>query len=227
MGSIRTQRSMPTVPNRPNQHRGTPLSLRRDCAVAAKLKSSDFSHTDARRRLGSAIRLHRQELGMTLQELASKADISVSLISQVERGIVDPSLSSLRQIAAGLNSTAFKLLEAEDPAIHHVVKGTGLRLDLPDTEVVWELLSPSSLGSLQVAVAELVPMGSTTREALAHEGDEFMLVLSGTVTLELDAESIVLNEGDAITFNTRLPHRVVSVSDTPTRVLVVLTRRIL
>lgn len=164
---------------------------------------------------------------MTLQELATKAEISVSLISQVERGIVDPSLSSLRQIAAGLNSTAFKLLEAEDPPIHHVVKGNGLRLDLPDTEVIWELLTPSSLGSLQVAVAELVPRGTTTHEALAHEGDEFMLVLCGTVTLEIDAESIVLHEGDAITFDTRLPHRVVSMSDTPTRVLVALTRRIL
>ena len=164
---------------------------------------------------------------MTLQELASKADVSVSLISQVERGIVDPSLSSLRQIAAGLNSTAFKLLEAEDPPIHHVVKGSGLRLDLPDTDVVWELLTPASLGSLQVAVAELVPLGTTTREPIAHEADEFMLVMSGTVTLELDAERIVLNQGDAITFDARRPHRVVSKAETPTRVLVVVTRPIL
>jgi len=160
---------------------------------------------------------------MTLSGLAERTKLSISLLSQVERGQVDPSLESLREIARGLNTTSFRLMEAGHIPSHFVAKGSGLRLALPYAEVEWELLSPSSDGVFQVAKARLVPGGSTTAEPLAHDGEEFAIALEGEVVFEIDGEQVTLHAGDAVTFDSRLPHRAVASGDMPAKVLFVVT----
>lgn len=160
---------------------------------------------------------------MTLQELATATNLSISLLSQVERGQVDPSLESLREIARGLNTTSFRLMEFGHASSHYVAFGKGLRLALPDSEVEWELLSPSSEGVFQVAKATLVPGGATTPEPLAHDGEEFAIALDGNVILEIDGEPVLLRPGDSLTFDPRLPHRAVAPDDAPATVLLVVT----
>ena len=177
----------------------------------------------ARRLLGRAIRRSRKELNITLSELAKRTRLSISLLSQVERGQVDPSLESLREIARGLNTTSFRLMEFGHAPSHYVARGAGLRLALPDAEVEWELLSPSSEGTFQVAKALLIPGGATTPEPLAHEGEEFAIALDSVVIFEIDGERVTLNPGDSLTFDPRLPHRAVAPDDSPASVLLVVT----
>jgi transcriptional regulator with XRE-family HTH domain len=160
---------------------------------------------------------------MTLSELAKRTRLSISLLSQVERGQVDPSLESLREIARGLNTTSFRLMEFGHAPSHYVARGAGLRLALPDAEVEWELLSPSSEGTFQVAKALLIPGGATTPEPLAHEGEEFAIALDSVVIFEIDGERVTLNPGDSLTFDPRLPHRAVAPDDSPASVLLVVT----
>ncbi|MBF6841806.1 helix-turn-helix domain-containing protein, partial [Acinetobacter baumannii] len=52
--------------------------------------------------LGNKIREVRQKAKLTLNDLASKTGLTASYISQVERGLIDPSISSLRRISAAL-----------------------------------------------------------------------------------------------------------------------------
>jgi transcriptional regulator with XRE-family HTH domain len=192
-------------------------------AVGRARNGAGADHDAARRQLGRAIRRRRKSLHLTLSELAEKTNLSISLLSQVERGQVDPSLESLREIARGLSTTSFKLMEDGHVASHYVAAGEGLRLALPDSEVEWEMLSPSSEGVFQVAKAILVPGGATTTEPLAHDGEEFAIALSGEVILEIDGEHVHLSPGDSLTFDPRLPHRALAPPDSPAVVLLVVT----
>ncbi len=64
-------------------------------------------------RVGGAIRKARTEKRMTLQDLASLADLSVSTLSDYENGKVDQSITSLRAIARSLGMTICELLPGE------------------------------------------------------------------------------------------------------------------
>lgn len=177
----------------------------------------------ARESLGRAIRILRQAQSRTLADVASNAGISVSLLSQVERGLAGPSLDSLRDIAIALDTTPFKLLEDGHVRSHIVRKGDGLRLSLPDTEVDYELLSPSSEGAFQVAKSHLQAGASSARAPRAHPGEEAAFVLEGAVTLEIGSETIELQAGDCATYDPRVPHRAIASDDGPVTILYVVS----
>ncbi|MGL4493814.1 MAG: cupin domain-containing protein, partial [Tannerellaceae bacterium] len=55
-----------------------------------------------------------------------------------------------------------------------------------------------------------------------HAGQEFNLVLSGTMLLEINGKEIILNEGDSIYFNANLPHGMKALNDTEVKFLAVI-----
>ena len=78
-----------------------------------------------RRQLGGAIRRRRHGRGLTLAALSAAAGVSVSMLSQVERGLLDPSLDTLRNIAEALGTSPFRLLEEEGTVAGIVRRGAG------------------------------------------------------------------------------------------------------
>lgn len=177
----------------------------------------------ARRALGQAIRSRRLAQKRTLADVAEAAGISVSLLSQVERGLVDPSLDSLRDIAIALDTTPFRLLEDSHPRSHIVRSGEGLRLVLPGTDVEYELVSPSSDGSFQIAKSTLRAGGLSARQPRSHPGEEAAYVLQGTVTIVVGEEVFELKEGDCVTYDPRIPHRAIAGPDGPATILYVVS----
>jgi quercetin dioxygenase-like cupin family protein/DNA-binding XRE family transcriptional regulator len=166
-----------------------------------------------RRSLGLAIRRARKAQGRTLVDVAKAAEVSVSLLSQVERGLTDPSLDSLRDIAWALGTTPFQLL-ADGSAPRHIVRrGTGLKLSLPLSDGEYELLSPSLGGAFEVGTSTLEAGRSSPQKPQGHPGEEAALILNGTIQLELDEEVVELREGDFIAFDARAPHRITAVGD--------------
>ena len=84
-------------------------------------------------------------------------------------------------------------------------------------------MSPSSDGSFQVAKAELIAGGATMKVPRAHPGEELAMALRGTITIEIGDELVTLQEGDAVTFDPRVPHRAVAGEDGPATVLYVVS----
>ncbi len=173
----------------------------------------DWARAAERRNLGSAIRKLRHQQGRTLSDVAGQAAISVSLLSQVERGLAAPSLDSLRNIAEVLGTAPFQLL-AGRAAARVVRSGEAIDLGLPEF-LEFQLLSPSFDGAFEVGRWALPPGGSNTREARAHAGEEANYILAGSVRLQVGDEVYDLEAGDLITFDARLPHRCEVVSSTP------------
>ncbi len=166
-----------------------------------------------RRQLGGAIRRRRHAGELTLAQLSATAGVSVSMLSQVERGLLDPSLDTLRNIAEALGTSPFRLLEEEGTVAGIVRRGSGRTIVTEDGAFRFELLSPSLDGAFEVAVWELQPGHSSTGQARAHPGEEANLFLQGHARLEIGDETVELRAGDCITFDPTRPHRVTALGD--------------
>jgi transcriptional regulator with XRE-family HTH domain len=166
-----------------------------------------------RRQLGAAIRRRRHGRGLTLAALSADAGVSVSMLSQVERGLLDPSLDSLRNIAEALGTSPFRLLEEEGTVAGIVRRGEGRIITSEEGAFRFELLSPSLDGAFEIAVWELAPGHSSTNEPRAHPGEEANLFLQGRARLEIGDEVLELAAGDCITFDPTRPHRVTALGD--------------
>ena len=168
-----------------------------------------------RETLGQRIRDLRQRQKLTLSDVASAAGVSVSLLSQVERGKTDPSLDTLRDIADALGTTPFQLLAGGMARSRLVRVDQRPRLALPNSAIQFELLSHSLEGTFEVMLWTLAANGSNPPEARGHVGEEALLILSGHARFELGDEVFELAQGDFITYEGRIPHRMTSLGDEP------------
>jgi transcriptional regulator with XRE-family HTH domain len=166
--------------------------------------------------IGSKIRKLREEVGLTATELAAKADLSPSMLSQVERDIVAPSISSLRRIAATLNVPAFYFLVEESDLDGILVRRQDRRtLQPPDHNAIYQLLSPSLDKRIEMLSFELSPGEATCETLMTHEGEECLVVISGQLKAVLPDREVILEAGDSIYFDRSLPHQLTNVGDTP------------
>jgi quercetin dioxygenase-like cupin family protein len=165
-------------------------------------------HQLARRQLGRAIRAARQAQKATLAEVAARADVSISLLSQVERGQVDPSLESLRSIAAALETTPFKLLSDDSHRLSVVRAGRGRLMQLTDGDGCYEVLTAWENAAAGVVRWTLEPGHATLEEPQPHDGEEAIFVLSGRAEVQIGEETFEIGRGDFIAYDAHLPHRV-------------------
>jgi transcriptional regulator with XRE-family HTH domain len=180
------------------------------------------SRHSERERLGQAIRDSRQKRGWTLRELAHAAGVSVSLISQVERGTVDPSLETLRDLAEALETTPFLLLAGPPVRSRLVRSGGGNRLALPGADVDFELITPSLDHSFEVARFMLRPGGQSVQEARGHPGEEAVVLQSGSARFEIGEEVHELGPDDLLMWDARIPHRAVALGEDPVHGLMII-----
>lgn len=173
--------------------------------------------------LGDGIRAERQRQGLTLAQLAEQADLSASALSQIERGVTDPSIGSLRRIASALKVPFFQFLV--DPGVPEPVvrKAERRTIQFPHRALEYQLLTPNLRGPFEVLSLELTPGAASGEEALGHDSDECLLVLRGSVRVELAAQIYDLEEGDAISIQRNLPHRVVNAGAVAAEVITIIS----
>lgn len=162
--------------------------------------------------IGSKVREMRKAKGLTLADLAEATSLSTAIVSQIERGLANPSFSTLAQLAHGLKVPVGRLFP-DDEEVRSPVVRKGARRDLrgraPESvgdDVVYELLTPGLGGSLEAIWVVSPPGSSTESTPFKHGGEEFGIVLSGTKDVFLNGEKYVLEAGDSITYNSSIPH---------------------
>jgi transcriptional regulator with XRE-family HTH domain len=166
-----------------------------------------------------AQKLHgiRMESGMAMRELARRASVSASLISQIEAGRTSPSISTLRRLAQALDvpiASFFLDNPEQDDASHtnplseSVVRAHERKhLYLPGSSARYELLTPNLSGEIEFVWAEFEP-GHPVVDQMSHEGEEVILVLEGTLEVWMGEECVVLSQGDSLRFDCSVAHRV-------------------
>src|SRR4051794_34561412 len=155
--------------------------------------------------VGAIVGLLRRKRGMSLDELATRSDLSPSFISAVERGKSDIALGRLSRIAAvfGLdvaslltyssNTARPRFLTSDDRV--PVDRGEGVdyrRLRLPGVD--FELITVS------------FEPRTAFRDALAHDGIDIVYVPVGSIVLVFDGVDYVMNAGDSGVWSGRTPH---------------------
>lgn len=175
------------------------------------------------RRLGAAIRSVRHLRGMTLVQLADATGLSHPFLSQLERGLAQPSLSSLRRIAVALQTSPIELIAAAEPPTAGVA---AVEVHRRGERALDESYASGAARMLAHGVRPLHPLemeGGNTEpgEVFVHREDEFLYVVDGDVHVDLGEEEHTLGTGDSVYFAGGVPHRWWSVTGAPYRLLVV------
>jgi transcriptional regulator with XRE-family HTH domain len=158
--------------------------------------------------LGARIRSLRLARRATLRQLAARAAVTESFLSQVERGVASPSIASVQRIARALDSSIAELFAADENAGTVVRVRDRRRIVYQGLGAVDEFLTRGADGRLQVIYSTIEPGGGTGDEAYTHDSDEeVVVVLEGSLDLWVGPEHYRLAAGDAVTHSSRIPHR--------------------
>ncbi len=187
--------------------------------------------------MGERLREARRERNLSLRVLADRLGVSPSLISQIETGRANPSVSTLYAIAAELDVSLDELLfndrrPPEPVSAGHEPNSTGTGTMTPAAPVQragdrhairlasgvnWERLTTLSEPGIEfLHVTYEVGGASSPPDAFQrHPGHEWGYVLSGRLQVKIGFEEYVLEPGDAISINSTIPHRLATIGDEP------------
>jgi transcriptional regulator with XRE-family HTH domain len=173
--------------------------------------------------IGEGIRRERLRRGLTLAQLATQVNLTVSALSQIERGASDPSISSLRRIAQAFGIPMFQFLVGTDRRDIVVRRNQRTKLTFTGREVEYELVSPDTIGEFEILGLTLAPGGTTGPTAISHLSEECSLVLRGHVLAEVAGRTYELDAGDSIKIHRELPHRFVNQSSAEAELIIIIS----
>lgn len=160
--------------------------------------------------LGDQIRSIRKRQEITLKELAEKAGLSIGYISQIERNLTDPSLSTLRKISGALGVPTYLFLGDEPHGSLTLRKEEMIQLSQPNSNVRYQIMSPMPTGEFEpqslVARFELAPRSVDGELPVIHPSEEIVLLERGTVDVIIDGTPVHLEAGDTTLIRSNLPH---------------------
>ena len=163
--------------------------------------------------LGMRIREKRLEQKMSIKELASRTGLTSGFISQIERDQTEPSITSLRKVAEALDVAIFHFFIEESSQNCVVRRNERQMIKFPHSHLTYELLSPDLNRQMEMFFATLEVGASTCEEPLSHKGEEVLLVLKGSMEIEISNETHSLEEGDSIYYFASEPHRIENTGD--------------
>lgn len=157
--------------------------------------------------LGRRLRELRDGRGLTLRELSAETGLSATLLSQIERGVTEPSLKSLRMLAKAFGESVATLFDDEASLSVHVSKaGERSRITSPKGHVQYERMGPGN-GQLEVLRGVLEPGETSSEEQWSHPSVECAYVVRGTLTVTVARSTHQVVAGDAVTIDSRQPHK--------------------
>jgi transcriptional regulator with XRE-family HTH domain len=158
---------------------------------------------DPASQMGPNVRARRKRMGLSLDALAKRSGVSTTMLSEVERGVKNPTVKLAYQIARALGCSLTELLESSPvPAVHVVRSGQRRSLVDPQTGVTRHGMRTELLErQLEVVWYELPP-GATAGEMDPNRPGvvELLSVVRGELTLRLGESEYALGPGDSITY---------------------------
>jgi quercetin dioxygenase-like cupin family protein/DNA-binding XRE family transcriptional regulator len=190
----------------------------------------------AQEEIGARLRDARMQRGLSLRSVAQELGVSASLISQVETGKTQPSVSTLYALVNHLGVSMDELLgvgpvtppaaapatgpsvsvASPQPAVQHGADNPVLEME---NGVRWERLATGQGGPVDPLLVTYDPGASSSIEGkmMRHAGLEYAYILEGELTLQLEFDTHVLRAGDSLQFDSLRPHLYVNHGDTVAR----------
>ncbi len=177
--------------------------------------------------ISNRIKERRREKNITVQELAVRANVSKGLISQIENSRTIPSLMVLIEIIKALEidlNEFFKDIRSKSANLPILVKrkndydhfekehATGFLYH----RIFTQSINPSTV---DIVILELEPDAS--RPLVETDAFEYKYIISGEIEYQFNEEKIILNQGDSMLFDGRIPHTPKNMGTTTASMLVI------
>ena len=172
---------------------------------------------DQLKQIGERLRGLRDVLDLTAEEVAETIGISVEKYEKIEAGELDITISNLMKIAHKYGVSTEELIFAESPHMKSyfvVRKGQGMSIERTKAYKYQSLVGGFVNHKADVFIVTVEPKpGAHTIYKNSHPGQEFNLVLEGSMELYIGGKTIVLEEGDSIYFDSTKPHGMLAIGD--------------
>lgn len=169
---------------------------------------------------GSAVRRLRRQADRSLRTLAREANVSPGFLSQIERGLADPSMASLTRIAEALGVPPKALFDDDAGSPPFVLRAHQRReIVLPDSGMTHETLVPECAEGIEVWISMIPAGGVSTSTPTTHAGDELIIGLAGQLGVNLPSGTVALHPGDGVYVAAGTAHQLVADTAMPARFL--------
>ena len=169
------------------------------------------------KQIGERLQGLREVLDIPVEEMAETIGIDVEKYKKIEQGEVDITISNLMKIARKYGISTEELIFAETPHMKSyfvVRKGQGVSIERTKAYKYQSLVSGFVNHKADVFIVTVEPKpGARTIYKNTHPGQEFNLVLEGTMELYIDGKTMTLSEGDSIYFDSTKPHGMLAIGD--------------
>lgn len=159
--------------------------------------------------IGAKVRDLRNQNGLTQEELADRTELTKGFISQLERGLTAPSVSTLLDIVECLGTNLSDFFHEEDDLqVVYRKEDYFAKEDENQNSITW-LIATAQSRSLEPILVHLQP-GQSMPDDKPHEGEEFGYVLEGEITLHYGEEVYTVRKGDSFIFPANRKHKISS-----------------
>lgn len=181
------------------------------------MRESPVSPSDSE--LGARIRAIRLDRGVAMKDLAAALGVSISAVSQMERGITRPAVHRLPPLSQALGVSLTELFHdsrghIDDATLIVARRGEVAPMVMADG-VVYRRLTAGHLPGLDLFESTWQPGAHSggVAEAMSHGGWEGGTVMAGTLRIDVGGTSVTLEAGDSISYAAAQAHRLSNPSD--------------
>ncbi len=171
--------------------------------------------------IGNKLKELRISNDLTLQELASRSELTKGFLSQVERNLTSPSISTLEDIleALGTNLSDFFQAEDEEQIVFHMYD---FFIDEKEEYKIEWIIPNAQKNEMEPILLTLYPK-QKSRVMESHHGEEFGYVLKGNVVLVRDNKKYKLKAKETFYINGKSSHYLENIGNSEAKVLWVTT----
>jgi quercetin dioxygenase-like cupin family protein/ribosome-binding protein aMBF1 (putative translation factor) len=191
--------------------------------------ASASTQEDIQVNVGERVKGVREKRGLTLQDISQRTDIDISLLEEIESGAVAPPLGIVIKLAKALEMKMGYFISGEENRPYTIVRqGDRKVISRYDSKkgkhygYEYESLAPHKKDRHMEPFMVTLEHTDTEEERSSHDGQEFIYVLEGNMEVRLGEEIHVLEPGDAIYYDSTVPHLVKCHGDKKTKILAVL-----
>jgi transcriptional regulator with XRE-family HTH domain len=159
-------------------------------------------------KLGERIRHLRKAKRMTLQAVGDATNLTPSMLSLVELGRTIPSIGSLIAISHALGVNVGDLLSGPLQQNDEVLVRAGDPSAEDSHQFLRRVLRDDRANNALISTTQYKPNASSSPSSRGHAGFEHGFIVSGSLTVELEGHPYVMCEGDLISYDSQLPHRI-------------------
>lgn len=180
-----------------------------------------------RKAVGDQVKSIRESLNLTLCEVSNRSGISTEQLSMIESNSFTPSLSHFKQIADALEVRVGTFLDGDmelGPVLHRHAQASQGRIVLANEGMhgFVSLADQKPGRHMDPYVLEVAPETGQSCTKQSHEGEEFIYVIDGRLTLTYGSCEYQLSTGDSIYFDAIVEHQLSSSTESPAKVLAVM-----